>query len=183
MRASVPFADDAARPRAPRRARCGAIIALAIVALAMAAAAPLGAQQFVVVPRVQPEARVEVGIARQASVLAMAGVNVPAGTYVRVGAALGAGAVWTSGAAQATTRADVTLRFLLDPFGENRWGPYAGGGLTVRRDGWARPAAGVLFVLGVEGRRGRRWTPSVEAGLGEGARLGVVLRRARANGR
>jgi hypothetical protein len=55
---------------------------------------------------------------------------------------------------------------------------YAGGGLAVRAaDGDGRPFA--LLVLGVEGRARGGAAPAVELGIGHGARLGFVLRRAR----
>lgn len=155
----------------------------AALALLLTVTVPLGAQGFVLVPRTQPEVRAELDVARHAAALLMAGANVPLGFYVRGGAAVGAGAAWRDGGSQLALRADLTLRFLLDPFGENRWGPYAGGGFTVSRAGADRASAGLLLVLGVEGRRGRRWMPSVEAALGEGARLAIVLRKARRNGR
>lgn len=148
-----------------------------------ALAASLPAQDFVFVPRVQSELRAEAVVARRASALVMAGANVPVGLYVRAGAAAGLGVVVLDGSGRLAQRADVTLRFLLDPFAETHWGPYAGGGLTVRRDGGERAAAGMLFLLGVEGRRGKRWSPAAELAFGEGARFAVVLRRARTSGR
>ena len=153
-----------------------------VVAL-LCAAAPLGAQGYKFAPRVQPEVRIDAIAARYGAVLGMAGANVPMGYYVRAGVAAGAGAADTGDGIALAMRADFAVRFLLDPFAEYRWGPYAGGGLTVRRDGDHRAAAGLLFVLGVEGRRGRRWTPAVELALGEGTRLAFVLRRSRKNGR
>jgi hypothetical protein len=156
-----------------------ALLAVAGVTLG----APLGAQGLVFVPRLQPEVRAELGVAHHAAALAMAGLNAPLGYYVRAGGAIGAGSVWDDRATRLAMRADLTVRFLLDPFGENTWGPYAGGGLTARRDGWSRPAVGLLVLLGVEGRRGRAWTPAVEAALGEGARVAVVFRKSRSNGR
>ena len=155
----------------------------ALSALLAFSSAPLAAQGFAATPKVQPEFRVEAIVARSTSALVMAGANVPVGAYVRVGAAAGAGVVAVAGEARLAQRADVTLRFLLDPFAETRWGPYAGGGLTVRRDGAEDAAAGLLFVLGVEGRRGRRWSPAVELALGEGVRFAVVWRRSRTNAR
>src|SRR5512140_713391 len=149
----------------------GALIAALIVPL-LAAPAPLGAQAFTFTPRVQPEMRLEAAVAHHAGALVMAGANFPLGLYVRAGLSAGVGVAFTDGAGLATG-ADLTFRFLLDPFGESAWGPYAGGGLTVRRDGWERPRAGLMMVLGVEGRRARRWVPAIEAGLGEGARLAV----------
>jgi hypothetical protein len=146
-------------------------------------AVPLPAQDFVIAPRVQPELRAEAVVARRASALLLVGANVPIGFYVRAGVAAGVGVVASDGAGQLAQRADLSLRFLLDPFGETPWGPYAGGGFTVRRDGGDRAAVGMLFLLGVEGRRGKRWSPSVEVAFGEGARLAVVLRRSRTSGR
>lgn len=155
----------------------------AISASLTASSAPLAAQGFAPTPKLQPEFRVEAIVARRTSAMVMAGANVPVGSYVRLGAAAGAGAVAVRQEARLAQRADVTLRFLLDPFAETRWGPYAGGGLTVRRDGAERATAGVLLVLGVEGRRGKRWSRSVELALGEGARFAVVWRRSRTNAR
>ena len=134
-------------------------------------------------PRIQPEVRAEAVVARRFSALVMGGANIPLGMYVRAGAAAGAGVADAENGAVVAMRADVAIRFLLDPFAENAWGPYAGGGLTVRRDGTERARAGLLLVLGVEGRRARRWTPAVEVALGEGVRFAVVLRKKRTNGR
>ena len=154
-------------------------LSLTLVTIAL----PLAAQGFTVAPTVQTELRAEVVVARRTSALVMAGANVPWGTYIRAGAAFGVGAVAVDGQAWLAQRADFTLRFLLDPFGETRWGPYAGGGFTLRRDGNERASAGLLLVLGVEGSRTRSFTPAVELALGEGIRLAAVLRRTRSNGR
>jgi hypothetical protein len=153
------------------------------IAVLLAATGPLGAQGIRFVPRVQPEVRAELTVARRAAAVAMTGANVALGYYVRAGAAVGAGVADAGDGAVLATRADATFRFLLDPFAEHRWGPYAGGGLTVRRDGNARAEAGVLFVLGVEAKRDGRWTPAFDVTLGQGARFAVVLRRSRRNGR
>ncbi|MDP1890752.1 MAG: hypothetical protein Q8K55_07625 [Gemmatimonadaceae bacterium] len=151
--------------------------------LLLAVAKPLAAQGYVFVPRVQPEVRAEAVVARRVSALVMGGANTPLGMYVRAGAAVGAGVADSENGAVVALRADVAIRFLLDPFAENAWGPYAGGGLTVRRDGSEHSRAGLLLIFGVEGRRARRWTPAVEAALGEGVRLAVVWRKKRTNGR
>ena len=155
----------------------------ALLALALLAAGPLGAQGFQLVPRTQPEARLDASMARRGSAVVMVGANTALGYYVRAGGAVGAGVADAGRSAVFATRADLTLRFLLDPFAEHRWGPYAGGGLTVRRDGSARANAGLLVLLGVEARAARRWTPALEVGLGEGVRVAVALRKSRSNGR
>ncbi len=158
-------------------------LAVLLVALLVSVAARLPAQYVTVVPAVQREWRLEAAIAREPSALIMAGANVPMGFYVRSGLAVGVGVVGSGHSARLAQRADVTMRFLLDPFAETRWGPYAGGGLTVRRNGADRAAAGLLLVLGVEGARDARWRPAVELALGEGVRAAVVFRRARETGR
>jgi hypothetical protein len=154
-----------------------------VVVLLSAVTSTLGAQGFQLKPRVQPEVRLDAAVSRYASTVVMAGANAALGYYVRAGAAIGAGVAGAHDGAVPALRADATVRFLLDPFAEHRWGPYAGGGLTVRRDGNDQPQAGLLLVLGVEGRRAHAWTPAVEFALGEGARLAVVLRKSRGNGR
>lgn len=143
----------------------------------------VSAQGSVFVPRIQPEVRAEAVVARRLSALVMVGANAPLGLYVRAGAAVGAGVADADNGTGVAMRADVAFRFLLDPFAENAWGPYAGGGLTVRREGTDPARAGLLLILGVEGRRARRWTPAVEVALGEGVRFAVVLRKKRTNGR
>ena len=147
------------------------------------AASPLAAQAYTFHPAVQPELRAEVVVARRVAVVGMAGLNTPFGLYVRAGINVGLGVADTREGAALALRADAVARFLLDPFAQHTWGPYAGGGLTVWRDGAESARAGLLLLLGVEGRRRGRWTPAIEAALGEGARLAVVLRRARQNGR
>jgi hypothetical protein len=102
---------------------------------------------------------------------------------VRLGASLAAGPEWRDGQAVASARLDLTARYLFDPFHEIPWAPYAGGGFTSTRDDRARLRGYLLVVAGVEGPAYRGWRTAVEAGLGDGFRLGIVLRRARANAR
>ena len=155
----------------------------AAVVLLLLVPGPLRAQGYVFVPRIQPELHAEAVVARRFSALVMGGANTPLGMYVRAGAAVGVGVADAENGAVTAMRADVAIRFLLDPFAENAWGPYAGGGITVRRDGAEPCRTGLLLIFGVEGRRARRWTPAVEAALGEGVRFAVVLRKKRTNGR
>jgi hypothetical protein len=112
-----------------------------------------------------------------------AGANVPVGYYVRVQVDAGAGVARRDDRAVASGRVDLAGRYLLDPFREFRWGPYAGGGLTARwvdGSGWR---AHLLVLLGMEGPASHGWRTAVEVGAGAGVRLGIVLRRARQNGR
>lgn len=155
---------------------------LAALCLALSAA-PLAAQDWAPSPRLQPELRADLSVARHTAAVLMAGINVPLGIYLRAGAAVGLGATSIDGATQQASRADVTVRFLLDPFAESRWGPYVGGGLTARRDGHERARAGLLIVLGLEGKQGKQWNTAGELALGEGLRAAVILRRPRRTGR
>ncbi len=134
-------------------------------------------------PAVQFEARLDALGGPPAGAEAGLGANIPAGYYARIGADVAAGAVSRGGEAVASARADVAARFLLDPFREFRWGPYVGAGFTTQWDQRANWRGDLLLLLGFEGPAHAGWRTSVELGLGGGARLGVVLRRARSNGR
>lgn len=128
---------------------------------------------------VQVEGRLDGIFARTTGVEAGLGITVPAGIYVRSGliAGIGAGRHGVEG------RTDLVSRFSLDPFRQSRWAPYAGGGLSGRYrsklDGGSK--AYLLIFLGVEGPLAvgqmSGWVPAVEAGLGGGARVAVILRR------
>jgi hypothetical protein len=133
---------------------------------------------------VQSEVRVDGIVARSSGIEAGYGVSIPAGIYVRTGLVGGVGA----GRHGVESRADFISRFSLDPFRQSRWAPYAGAGLSgrfrARADEGAK--AFLLIFLGLEGplQDGHvsGWVPAVEVGLGGGARIGLILRRA-INGR
>jgi hypothetical protein len=156
-----------------------------LVATALAALAPSigGAQEFDFRPRVQWEARADGVVAAKTGAQVGVGVNVPAGYYLRLGLTTAAGPVWQGARTTVSGRVDLAARYLLDPFREVRWSFYGGTGLTTRWDESARWRGYLLFLAGIEGPEHRGWTPAIEVGLGGGARLGVVLRRARRNGR
>jgi hypothetical protein len=146
-------------------------------------ATALGAQEPAFTPRVQAGWRTDVLFGSPAAGELGAGINVPVGYYVRVGLDAGAGVARLDDRAVPSARADLAVRYLLDPVREFRWGPYAGGGLTTRwtdRAGWR---ASLLALVGIEGPESHGWRTSVEVGAGGGLRLGVVFRRARRNGR
>jgi hypothetical protein len=109
--------------------------------------------------------------------LAGGGIVVPAGTYTRLTVSASAGAARTSVTTQPAGRVDVVARFLLDPLREMPWGLSLGGGLTVP---YARTTQGVhplmTALIDVEGRRGARFTPAVQVGLGGGVRVALVWR-------
>jgi hypothetical protein len=125
------------------------------------------------------EARVDALITNPTAVHAGAGFTIPMGTYVRSGidAALGASNHGISG------RIDIVNRFHLDPFREHKWAPYAGGGLTARFDDNRSNRYYLLVFLGVDGPVRKGFGTSVEAGLGGGGRIGIIIRPARAERR
>ena len=142
-----------------------------------------GAQVFAFTPNVQAGWRADAMFGVPHGAELGAAINVPAGYYVRLGLDAGAGVAAGDARAALAGRVDLTARYLLDPFSEFRWGPYAGGGLTSR---WADTAgwrASLLVFLGLEGPASHGWRTAVEMGAGGGLRFGIVFRRARRNGR
>jgi len=167
-----------ARSAAARNAARALVAAVALGWPVFAAAQASGFK-----PAVQFEARVDALGGPPAGAQAGIGANVAAGYYLRIGTDAAMGAASRDGRAVASGRVDVVTRYLLDPFQEFKWGPYAGAGFTARHDRGADWRADLLLLIGLEGPARAGWRTSVELGLGGGARLGVVLRRARSNGR
>lgn len=141
-------------------------ILLVAGAVSVASGAESGAQTL--------EGRVDAIFAEPSAVHAGAGVTWRLGTYLRSGVVAGIGAAGSG----ASGRIDFVNRFHLDPFRENRYGPYAGGGVSARFDDNRTGRVFLLLIVGVDGPVARGVTTSFEAGLGGGARLGVVIRRA-----
>ena len=155
------------------------------VALSVAMAigpAPLAAQtdvRFSASP--QWEVRLDATAAQRLATHAGLGLNLRAGPYVRVGFGIAGGAVRTaSDEWVASQRADLAARFLLDPFAERARGLYGGAGISARRDGDESVVGHLVLLFGIEGRPTRALVPSLEIALGGGTRVGVVLRRRRA---
>ena len=100
---------------------------------------------------------------------------IPAGYYTRVGIIAAVGSRVDSAAV--TGRVDVIARFLLDPFRQSRWGLSAGGGLTLGAEQGDRVRPALVAVIDLEGpRTAYRFSPAIQVGLGNGTRVGVVLR-------
>lgn len=157
--------------------------AVACIPLLLLAPVLVGAQEYAFKPRVQWEARADGLVGARAGAELGVGANVPAGYYVRVGTDVAAGATGLGGRTAGSVRADVVGRYVLDPFRELRWGPYAGAGLTTVWTDAAHGRGYLLIVAGIEGPEHAGWRTALEVGLGDGFRAGVVLRRARSNGR
>jgi hypothetical protein len=146
-------------------------------------ALPLGAQSLQIKPFVQFETRSDVIFGSPSALQLALGANVPIDPYVRFGAIVGGGTSWQDGRSGASARADVTVRYLLDPYAETRWGVYGGGGISARWDRDPHWRTFLLLVGGVEAPAHGGWRTSLELGIGGGARVGIVLRRARLNWR
>ena len=135
---------------------------------------------FPVVAQAQAlEARIDGIVKGPAAVHAAAGFTVPVGTYVRSGIDAGIG----SSENGISGRLDIFARFHLDPLRQHKWAPYAGGGLTARFDDNRTNRYYLLVVAGIDGPASRGIAPSIEAGLGGGGRIGVMIRRAAAERR
>jgi hypothetical protein len=119
------------------------------------------------------EGRVDAIFSKKPTAQAGVGISMFGGTYVRTGivAAIGANEEGVTG------RTDGFVRFHLDPFRQSRWAPYGGAGLSGRYDAGSRPKAYLLVFAGFDGPVRNGLTTSFEAGLGGGARIGVVVRQ------
>jgi len=89
-----------------------------------------------------------------------------------------AGQAWSDGSAAIAGRVDGLVRFVVDPFREFRWAPYASGGIGALYDRTEQWRAVLVGVLGIEGPATNGVVPAVEIGFGGGVRVGVALRRA-----
>ena len=164
-----------------RQAAPGAsLVVLAVGVAAALIVPPLAAQEG---RRLQPEARVDVIAGRSTALHAGIGLSRPLGTYVRLGAVVAGGVVTgrpgsVSGQGRASARGDLLARFLLDPFLQSRWAPYAGGGASARYDDGGRARGYMVAFIGVEGPPMGGLLPALEVGLGGGTRVGVTVRRA-----
>lgn len=164
----------------PRLIHSAACHSLVLVGLLLLGSVPAGAQ-FGERPSASPrwEGRVEATAAESPGAHLGIGLGVRAGWYARPSLLLAAGAVQGSDDVwRGSQRADLVLRFLLDPFGERPRGWYGGAGVSVQQvEGRSRGA--LLLLAGVEGRSRRGVRPAIEVGVGGGVRLGFVLRRTR----
>jgi hypothetical protein len=130
-------------------------------------------------PKARIEGRLDALIGDRTAIEPGAGIFVPLGTYVRAGIVGGVGPI--TNPLRITGRAEVIGRFLLDPLYEHHWGPYIAAGLGEGSIGVA-PHPYLLALLGVEGPRWGPVTPALEAGVGNGVRVGFALRRSQVKG-
>jgi len=154
-------------------ARC---VALCItLCIALVAPAALRAQQH---PVTVPELRLDATSARIPRLELSGGAVIPVGIYVRLALSAGAGITRQSGLNQAAGRADAIARFELDPLKQHSRGAWIGGGLSLLGRNGPHVRAYLALVAGLELEQRRGWVPSIEAGLGGGARVSVGVHRA-----
>jgi hypothetical protein len=156
----------------PARATLGILLAAAASLPAAAQSAPGG--------RLRPELRLDAFVSRTSAVHLGAGVALAVGPQVRLAAVAAAGLAGRPGDGGGTVgsvRAELVARYLLDPAGRQRRGPYVGGGVGVRRDGGGAWRELLVLVAGIEGPARPGLVPALELGVGGGVRLGVALRR------
>ncbi|MDA1080658.1 MAG: hypothetical protein O2973_03120 [Gemmatimonadetes bacterium] len=157
--------------------------AATILALAGVAASGLGAQQFRIAPRVQPEVSAAAALGGDGGAMFVgAGANVPAGYYVRVAGSTAVGVGRRADQAP-LVRAQVVGRFLIDPFRQRRTGPYVGGGLVGNWRSADHGRVALLFVAGLELPSRLGWEPGVELAVGSGITIAFVARHSRRAGR
>ncbi len=164
-------------PDVPRLRGDGGLALRACLALALLVPTRSHAQRATDARDPQLELRADALVARWTSAQLGLGANVPLGNYVRVGVTGALGNTFVGGGGHASGRADLIARFLLDPYREHRWGPYAGGGMSAL---WSAPGdqwnGAIVAVIGVEGSAAGAVRTALELGLGGGTRIGLVLR-------
>jgi hypothetical protein len=163
---------------------------LAALGLALVLPMPRRAGAQASAPLAAPELRADAILGRRPAIQIGAGVQIPVGYYVRVGVTAAVGGRIDDAASRPASssrvdgRVDVLARFLLDPFRQTPYGLSFGGGIGLRAEPGDRARPVLLVALDVEGRRmASGWVPALQAGLGGGVRLGVVLRRGVAGAR
>ena len=165
--------------------RCCVALALLVVVTSLALPRRGQAQEPATAHAV-PEVRIDAIAGDRRAIQGGVGLQIPFGFYVRLGAdaAIGTRTGTRSSGSALDGRVDLLARFLLDPFRQSPYGFSAGAGLSARFEPGERVTPLLLVALELEGRRRPSgWVPALQAGLGGGARIGVVIRRAERSSR
>lgn len=134
---------------------------------------------------VRMEARTDVRWSGAPDVQGMLGGALPLDRAVRLAFLAGAGVERNHTGNHASITGEVHARVLLDPLAARDYGWYAVAGMGYRAAESHSPRAYLVMLGGVEGPRilGGRARLAMEAGVGDGVRLGIVLRAARPGAR
>lgn len=149
-----------------------AVVLAAMFAVAVRESPAQGPQAF------QPEGRIDLFFASSTTVQAGGGGAWTLDPNVRL-VMLGAlGSTLTHGVGQFSARADLLVRYVLDPERTQHWALYGTGGLSLRYEVQPSWRGALVALVGLEGPVWGRWTPWIEAGYGGGVQLGFGVRRA-----
>ena len=153
------------------------VITVLVAAACAALCAPdaLRAQQH---PVTVPELRLDATSARIPRLDLSGGVVVPVGIYVRLALTAGGGLVKQHGISEKAARGDAIARFELDPLKQHTHGAYVGGGVSLLGSRGPHVHAYLALVAALELKQRAGWIPTIEAGLGGGARFGIGVHRA-----
>lgn len=147
---------------------------IAAACVALVAPRELRAQRH---PVTVPELRLDATSARIPRLELSGGAVVPVGIYVRLALTAGGGITKQDGLYQTAGRADAIARFELDPLKQHTRGAYIGGGVSLLGRNGPHVRAYLALVAALELKQRAGWAPSIEAGLGGGARVGIGVRR------
>lgn len=147
----------------------------AAITLLLGAPIAAGAQDR---PRPVIVARLDATSAAVPRLEASLGGAIPLGTYARLHVTAGSGAARVAGEVEPSARGDLVARFLLDPLLQSKRGAYFGGGVSWLAHRGERGRAWLALVAGLELAQRGPIVPALEVGVGGGARVGLVVRRA-----
>ena len=147
--------------------------------IASAVGVPMRAVSAQQHPQTVPELRLDATSARVSRLELSAGAVVPIGIYTRLALTAGAGSARSGGSYHTVGRGDAIARFELDPLKQHSHGAYIGGGLSLLGDSGPHVRAWLALVAGIEFNAHHGWVPSLEAGLGGGARVALTMHRAK----
>jgi hypothetical protein len=123
------------------------------------------------------EVRVDAIVARHPAIEAGGSLILPAGLYGRTTVTVAGGFVDRDSGSNAVGRIEAVSRFLLDPFREEPYGLSVGAGVGVTNFAAASKWKPYLAaVIDLELSQTSGWIPALQLGLGDGARLGIILR-------
>ena len=152
------------------RIRSRAALVAALVLLASRAEAQAN-------PRTRPELRLDATSAHVSRLEGSLGAVVPMGIYARLALSAGGGVARVEGESRGAARADAIARFELDPLRQRPRSLYLGGGVSWLATEKERGRGYLALVAGWELKTRAGWVPTIELGLGGGARLAFALRR------
>lgn len=158
----------------------GATLRTVATILALTVATVAGGQSAVK-PAVEPEARLDAILSHRSALQAALGADIPISTAMHLELAAGIGPSFAGGRAggsNISARGDAVIHFLIDPRHLMHWSPYAGGGIGARYDRGPDWRAVAIVVAGVNAPKWKHAILFIEAGFGDGVRIGGGLRRA-----